>query len=143
MSQGLIDAVYSVLKQDELILTYLGLQRGSPPELLTKRFIKGIETDAVTISENVPQIQTYIMPGRFGHNHMVYAGKFCIDCYAKTSVDARVMADRAFKLLHDEYIAHESFRSFRCHLAYDTDFATGITGIKGYKAIYDVDYVRK
>lgn len=142
MSQELIDTVYNILKQDEVFMAYFALTTSSPPESIVRRLYRGIETDATVIRENIPQVQIYVMPGRFGRNQLVYEGKFCLDFYAKQSVDARKMAGRAFKVFHDENLRSKVLNTFRCSLVYDTDFATGITGIKGYKAIYDVDYLR-
>jgi hypothetical protein len=52
------------------------------------------------------------------------------------------MSERAFKLFHDRPIIDANFQSSRCILAYDYGFATGISGVKGYEATYDVDYHR-
>ena len=142
MSQDLIEAVYSLLKNDDVFMAYFALTPSSPPEAIVKRIIKGLEPDSTFISENVPQLQIYVMPGRFGRNPLVFEGKFCLDFYAKNSVAARKMAETAFKVLHDLNLRTEGLNTFRCSLTYDTDFATGITGVKGYKAIYDVDYLR-
>ncbi|MHA7963527.1 hypothetical protein ACX93W_05220 [Paenibacillus sp. CAU 1782] len=142
MSQDLIEAVYSLLKRDEVFMAYLALTPSSPPEAVVKRILKELESDMTVISENIPQAQIYIMPGRYGRNPLVFQGKFCMDFYAKSSVTARKMADAAYKILHDKNLRTEDLNTFRCVLTYDTDFATGKAGIKGYKAIYDVDYIR-
>lgn len=142
MSQELVDAVYSVLKQDDVFMAYFALIPSSPVERIVNRIVKGLEPDATVISENVPQVQIYVMPGRFGRNQLVYEGKFCLDFYAKNSSDARKMSGRAFKILHDENMRTAVLNTFRCTLVYDADSLTGITGVKGYKAIYDVDYLR-
>ncbi|WP_274362753.1 hypothetical protein [Paenibacillus thermotolerans] len=84
----------------------------------------------------------YTKPGRYGPNHLVYEGKFSVDHYGKTSDQARKLAERVFTIFHDQTIVSSAFRSFRCYLAYDNDFATGITGVKGFESIFDVDYVR-
>jgi len=142
LSQDLIEAVYSLLKRDEVFMAYFALTPLSPPEAIVNRLVKGLEPDSAFISENVPQLQIYVMPGRFGRNPLVFQGKFCLDFYAQTSVAARKMAGTAFGILHDENLRTEDLNTYRCVLTYDADFATGITGVKGYKAIYDVDYLR-
>ena len=142
MSQELIEAVYSQLKRDDIFMAYFALTPSSPPEKIVNRIVKGLEPDAAFIREHNPQVQIYVMPGRFGRNELVFEGKFCLDFYAKSSVDARKMAARVFKLLHDKNLRSESLNTFRCNLTFDTDFGTGITGVKAYKAIYDVDYLR-
>lgn len=142
MSQALIDGIYSTLKQDESFMSYFGLTPTSPADIASTRLIKGVEPDQAITSKNIPQILIYVKPGRYGRNHLVFKGKFCLEIYGQNSVQARNIANSAFELLHDEKISHDSFQSFRCHLAYDADMATGITGVKGYTAIYDVDYVR-
>ncbi len=120
----------------------LELTPSSPVESIVKRIVKGIEPESVLSGESVPMLLIYIMPGRYGRNHLVYEGKFCLDIFAPSSADARLIAERAFRLFHDENLRQASLNTFRCTLAYDTDFSTGITGVKGYKAIYDVDYIR-
>jgi hypothetical protein len=142
LSQDLIEAVYSLLKRDEVFMAYLALTPSSPSEAVVKRLVKGLEPDVTIISENIPQAQIYVMPGRFGRNPLVFQGKFCLDFYAKNSMSARKMSEAAFKILHDQNLRTVDLNTFRCNLTYDTDFATGITGVKGYKAIYDVDYLR-
>ncbi|MEK5415174.1 hypothetical protein [Paenibacillus sp. FSL L8-0708] len=143
MSQTLIDAVHYLLERDTAFMTLLGLDSAAFPEVKAGKLVKGLEPDIVLSDKNIPQVQIYTMPGRYGRNHLVYEGKFCLDIYAKRSNDARGIAQRAFELFHDKYLSFQGFQSFRCHLAYDTDFATGIKELKGFKAIYDVDYVRK
>lgn len=144
MSQALIDGVYNTFKRDDAMMACFGLTPTSPPEATSLRFIKSKEPDQAITSKNVPQIMLYVKPGRFSaRNHLVFEGKFCLDFYAPTAVQARSIAQRAFEILHDKYISHDAFQSFRCHLAYDDDLVTGITGVKGYMAIYDVDFVRR
>ncbi|ANY70412.1 hypothetical protein BBD42_30880 [Paenibacillus sp. BIHB 4019] len=143
MSQELIDAVAITLIKDASFMQFFGLDPSSPADEVTSRIIKGLEPDTAFTSDTVPAVLMYVTPGRFARNHLVFEGKFSVEFYAKSNVEARLIGGRAFKLFHDSYISHKSFNTFRCHLAYDTDFATGITGVKGYKAIYDVDYVRK
>lgn len=142
MSQDLIGAVFSQLIVDDVFMAYFALTPLPPPEKVVNRIVKGMEPDTAFIRENNPQVQIYVMPGRFGRNGLVYEGKFCLDFYAKSSVEARKMAERVFQLLHDKNLRSEILNTFLCTLTYDTDFATGITGVKGYKAIYDVDYIR-
>lgn len=144
MSQALIDGLYSIFKQDEAFMAFFGLTPLSLPKDASLRLVKSKEPDQAITSKNVPQIMMYVKPGQFSsRNHLVFQGKFCLDFYAPTAVQARNIAQCAFELLHDKYISHESFKSFKCHLAYDDDLTTGITGVKGYMAIYDVDYVRR
>jgi hypothetical protein len=142
MSYALINAVFSLLVKDELFMSFLALSPSSPEEAVVKRIIKGLEPDSAITPNSAPQVQIYVMPGRFGRNPLVYQGKFCLDFYAKESFVARKMSEAAFKILHDQNLRTKSLDTFRCVLTYDTDFATGITGVKGYKAIYDVDYIR-
>ncbi|OMF37436.1 hypothetical protein BK133_05110 [Paenibacillus sp. FSL H8-0548] len=144
MSQALIDGLYSVLKRDEAFMAFFGLTPTSLPKDASLRLIKSKEPDQAITSKNVPQILMYVVPGRFSiRNHLVFQGKFRLDFYAPTAADARNIAQCAFELLHDKYISHESFKSFKCHLVFDDDLTTGITGVKGYLAIYDVDFVRR
>ncbi|MCR8656933.1 hypothetical protein [Paenibacillus endoradicis] len=142
MSQELIEVVFSQLILDEIFMAYFALTPLPPAEKVVNRIVKGLEIDSTFIRENIPQVQIYVMPGRFGRNPLVFEGKFCLDFYAKSSVDARKMAGRVFKILHDKNLRSEIVNTFRCSLTYDTDFGTGITGVKAYKAIYDVDYIR-
>jgi hypothetical protein len=142
LSQQLIDAVGNVLMQDVEFMAFLDLTPSSSDESIVERIVKGVEPEKVITGDSVPMMLIYIMPGRFGRNHLVYEGKFCLDIYAPSSADARRIAEQAFKLFHDENIRQQALNTFRCSLVYDTDFATGITGVKGYKAIYDVDYIR-
>lgn len=142
MSQTLIDAVYRSLALDETFTGYFGLSPSSPPEQVAKRIIKGMEPEQALTGASVPQVMVYIKPGRMSRNYLVFEGKFCLDVYGKTSSEARKLAERAYRLFHDRNITDPAFRSYRCFLAYDGDFATGITGVKGYSAIYDVDYLR-
>lgn len=142
MSGQLIDAVYMSLKRDELFMSLIGLTPSSPSEEVTSRIERGMEPETPLTGDTVPRLLIYQKPGRFGRNSLVYEGKFCIDVYAKSAAQAREIAQRAFALFHDRYISAAEFSSYRCTLAYDDDFATGITGVKGYGAIYDVDYLR-
>ena len=84
----------------------------------------------------------YLKPGRFSRNYLVYEGKFILDIYGKNSNQAKLIADRAFELFHDKHIRDNNFMSSRCFLAYADYFATGITGVKGYESIFDVNYHR-
>jgi hypothetical protein len=142
VSQKLVDAVYGILKQDESFMAHFGLSPSSSPEDIVKRIVKGMEPDQALSSSIVPLVTIYVKPGRYGRNHLVYEGKFCIDIYGKNAAQARTIAERIFGLFHDDYLVGREFRSFRCSLAYDADFATGISGVKGYEVIYDVDYIR-
>ena len=142
MSSKLLDAIYNTLKNDAEYMAMLGLTPSSPGSEITKRIIRGMEPDSAISGSNVPLVLIYTKPGRFGRNFLVYEGKFCIDHYAKTSYQARQLAERAYELFHNKTIESGDFKSFTSYLAYDSDFATGITGVKGFESIYDVDYVR-
>ncbi|OPA77466.1 hypothetical protein BVG16_13505 [Paenibacillus selenitireducens] len=142
MSLQLINAIQDTHKNDPTFMTLVSLNPQSPPEDIVKRFTKGMEADITLSSSTVPHICEYIMPGRFSRNPLVFEGKFCLDFYGKTSYEAKLMFERSFELLHDKPIHTSDFRSYLCVLAYDVDFATGIRDVKGYKAIYDVDYLR-
>jgi hypothetical protein len=130
------------LKQDGDFMSEFGLTPGSDPDEITKRIVRGMEPEHPLTAGNVPQVMIYQKPGSFGRNHLVYEGKFSLDVYAKTAAQARQIAERVFKLFHDRYIVSAGFHSYRCTLAYESDFATGITGVKGYETMYDVDYLR-
>lgn len=142
MSTKLLDAIFNTLINDVSYMALLGLTPNSTPEEITKRIIRGIEPDTTISSSNVPLTLIYMKPGRYSRNYLVYEGKFCIDHYGKTSYQTRQLFDRVFQLLHDRQVVGEGFRTFTCYLAYDDDFATGITGVKGYESMFDVDYVR-
>lgn len=142
MSLQLIDAVQNKHKADVEFMKLVGLVPTSPPEEIIKRFTKGLEPEITVSPQTMPHICQYIMPGRFTSNPLVFDGKFCVDFYGRTAYEAKVLFTRSFKLLHDQRLVGEGFRSFLCVLAYDADFATGIQGVKGYKAIYDIDYLR-
>ncbi|MGG6309788.1 hypothetical protein [Paenibacillus macerans] len=142
MSAILVDAIYNTLKQDVEFMALLGLTPTSPANSIVARIVKGMEPDKAVTSADVPMLLIYVKPGRFSRNYLVYEGKFCLDIYAKNSNQAKIIADRAFELFHDKQIKDKSFMSSRCSLAYDADFATGITGVKGYEVIFDVNYHR-
>lgn len=142
MSLNLVDAIYSTLKQDAEFMALFGLTLSSPVVEITKRLIRGMEPDQTLTGANVPQIMMYVKPGRFASNPLVFEGKFCLDIYAKSSHQARQIGDMAFNLFHDKHISSATIHSYLCIMAYDSDFATGITGVKGYEIIFDVDYLR-
>ncbi|WP_138756598.1 hypothetical protein, partial [Paenibacillus sinopodophylli] len=98
MSQKLIDAVANILIQDNEFMELLELTPSSPVESIVKRIVKGIEPESVLTGDSVPLLLIYIMPGRYGRNHLVYEGKFCLDIFAPSSADARLIAERAFRL---------------------------------------------
>jgi hypothetical protein len=138
----LIDAIYNTLKKDVEFMAHFGLSPTSTPDKITSRIVRGMEPEKTFTGASVPQVLIYQKPGRFGRNYLVYEGKFSLDFYAKSTSDARKIAKRAFKLFHDQYVQGTDFSSYRASLAYDDDFATGITGVKGHGTIYDVDYIR-
>jgi hypothetical protein len=142
MSLKLIDAIFNTLKADVEFMAILGLTPSSLPKDIIARMVKGMEPEKAITGETAPMVLMYVKPGRFGGNHLVFEGKFCLDFYGESSFQAKQMAERAFKLFHNKSIVDANFRSFRCVLAYDDDFATGITGVKGYESIFDVDYLR-
>lgn len=142
MSLQLIDAIQNTHTADREFMALLKLNLSPTPEEVVKRFTKGVEPEIVVTKENVPHICQYIMPGQFARNHLVFKGKFCIDFYGKTGYEAKLLFQRSFELLHDKRIVQPKFHSFLCVLSYDGDFATGISGVKGYKGIYDIDYIR-
>ncbi|MCR8633491.1 hypothetical protein [Paenibacillus radicis (ex Xue et al. 2023)] len=142
MSANLIDAVFTVLSDDPALLALLGLNPSSSDDHLVARLHRGIEPHKPITEKTAPQICMYVKPGRFGRNHLVFEGKFCLDFYGKTSYQVKQLFERSFALFHDDNIQAAGFHSFRCTLAYDADMATGITGIKGYTAMFDVDYIR-
>lgn len=123
-------------------MALLGLTSAATSAEINKRFTKGVEPEIVVSKETIPHICQYIMPGHYGRNPLVFQGKFCIDFYGKTGYEAKLLFQRSFELLHDKRIVQPRFHSFLCELAYDGDFATGISGVKGYKGIYDIDYIR-
>lgn len=142
MSQKLVDAIYNTLKKDVEFMAMLGLTPSSPPKEITAKVVRGMEPDKAITGESCPMLLIYVKPGRFGRNHLVFEGKFCLDFLAKSSYQAKQIFERAFVLLHDKPITDANFHSSRCVLAYDDDFATGITGVKGYASIFDVNYHR-
>ncbi|AIQ70361.1 hypothetical protein [Paenibacillus graminis] len=143
MSILLIDAIQNTHKADAAFMALLGLTPAAIPTDMIKRFTKGVEPEIVVTKETVPHICQYIIPGQFtARNHLVFQGKFCIDFYGKTGYEAKLLFQRSFELFHDRRIVQPGFHSFLCALVYDGDFATGISGVKGYKGIYDVDYIR-
>ncbi|MEK5374211.1 MULTISPECIES: hypothetical protein [Paenibacillus] len=142
MSLQLIDAVQNALKADSELMSMLKLTPSSPSAEVVKRFTKGMEPEITVSKDTVPHICQYVMPGRYATNPLVFEGKFCIDFYGKTAYEAKLLFERAFKTLHEKRLFAQGFMSYLCVLAYDSDFATGIQGAKGYKAIFDVDYLR-
>ncbi|AIQ29368.1 MULTISPECIES: hypothetical protein [unclassified Paenibacillus] len=142
MSLQLIDAIQNTHKADAAFMALLKLLPTANGEQMAARFTKGVEPEIVVSKDTVPHICQYIMPGQYGRNHLVFKGKFCLDFYGKTGYEAKLLFERSFKLFHDDHIIQPGFNSFRCSLAYDGDFSTGIAGVKGYKGIYDVDYIR-
>jgi hypothetical protein len=142
LSLQLIDAIYNTLKKDVEFMALLGLTPSSPPANVTVKLVRGAEADSAITGTSCPMVLMYVKPGRFGHNPLVFEGKFCLDFYGKNSFQAKQMSERAFKLFHDKRIADVNFGSFLCTLAYDDDFSTALTGVKGYESIYDVDYLR-
>lgn len=142
MGDKLIDAIYNTLKRDDQFMAFFNLTPSSPSEDIVRRIVKGIEPDKAITSQDVPMMLIYLKPGRFSRNYLVYEGKFILDIYGKNSNQAKLIADRAFELFHDKHIRDKSFMSSRCFLAYADYFATGITGVKGYESIFDVNYHR-
>ena len=142
MSLKLVDAVYNTLKNDVEFMAMLGLTPSSLPGNITAKIVRGAEAESPITGTTCPMVLIYVKPGRFGRNHLVFEGKFCLDFYGKTSYQAKQMSERAFKLFHEKPIEAPELRAPRCTLTYDDDFATGITGVKGYESIYDVDYHR-
>ncbi|MEK4451642.1 MULTISPECIES: hypothetical protein [unclassified Paenibacillus] len=142
MSLHLIDAIQNTHKDDTAFMAMLKLTPTANGEQMATRFTKGVEPEIVVTKETLPHICQYIMPGQYGRNPLVFQGKFCIDFYGKTGYEAKLLFERSFELLHDRRIVQPKFHSFLCVLAYDGDFATGISGVKGYKGIYDIDYIR-
>lgn len=142
MSLQLIDAVQSTHTSEGEFMALLGLTITPTPEEVVKRYTKGVEPEITISRDTVPHVCLYIMPGQYGRNPLVFQGKFCMDFYAKSSYDAKLLFEQSFKLLHDKRIVKQGFHSFLCVMAYDGDFATGISGVKGYKGIFDVDYIR-
>lgn len=142
MSALLIDAIYNTLKHDDEFMALLGLASTSPVESIVSHIVSGMEPDKAITGSDVPMLLIYLKPGRFARNYLVFEGKFCLDIYGKNSYQAKQIADRTFQLFHDQQIRDEKFLSSRCSLAYDADFATGITGVKGYEVIFDVNYHR-
>jgi hypothetical protein len=142
MDGDLIEAVRNTLKKDVEFMALLGLTPSSDPNLISPKLVAGMEPEKAITGATAPMVMIYQKPGRFGNNPLVFEGKFCLDFYGKDRKQLKTLFDRAFQLFHDKRIADPGFRSFLCVLAYDADFATGISGIKGYEAIYDVDYLR-
>jgi hypothetical protein len=142
VSLQLIDAIQNKHKDDSEFMSLLKLTSSSSLEEFAKRFTKGMEPEETVSKDTIPHICLYVMPGRYAANPLVFEGKFCIDFYGRTAYEAKLLFERSFKLLHDRRLIAQGFMSYLCVLAHDTDFATGIQGIKGYKAIFDVDYLR-
>jgi hypothetical protein len=142
MSLKLIDAIYNTLKNDVEFMALLSLAPSSPSASITLKLVRGAEAESAITGTSCPMVMMYIKPGRFGRNPLVFEGKFCLDFYGKSSYQAKQMAERAFKLFHDKRITDLNFQSFLSILVYEDDFATGITGVKGFESIYDVDYLR-
>lgn len=142
MSIKLIDAIFNTLDADATFMAFFGLTPASPMTDKVDRIVKGMEPDKALNGGNIPKMFIYTKPGRFGRNPLVFEGKFCLDFYAKSSIVAKQMAERAFVLFHDHRINDTTFHSYLCVLAHESDFGTGITGVKGYEAIYDVDFLR-
>jgi hypothetical protein len=142
LSLQLIDSIYNTLKHDGEFMALLGLTPASPSANVAAKLVRGAEAESVITGTSCPMVLMYIKPGRFSHNPLVFEGRFCLDFYGKSSYQAKQLAERAFMLFHDKRITDTTFHSFLCVLAYDDDFSTGITGVKGYESIYDVDYLR-
>lgn len=142
MSLKLVDAIQQLHRNDIEFMELLDLTPSYAPDEIIKRITKGMEPE-VTLSKNtLPHVCIYVVPGRFGRNQLVFEGKFCVDFFGQTAYEAKTMFERSFTLLHDQRIKSDDFHSYLCVLAYDTDFATGIRDVKGYRSIYDVDYLR-
>lgn len=142
MSLKLIDAVYDTLKDDQELMGLLKLQPSSSAEEISKRITKGNETDVTLSKDTIPHMTIYIKPGSFDRNFLVYKGKFGFDIYGKTAYECTKVFERIFTLLHDKRIVRPGFHSYLCTLAYDNHFTTGIQHVRGYEAIFDVDYLR-
>lgn len=135
----MIDAVFNVLKTNVDFMAHYGLTPSSPLIEIENKLVQGMESDSTLKS---PRVYIYVKPGRFSRNHLVFEGKFCLDFIDKSSTKAREAADIAFRIFHDKRISDTVFNSYICTLAFDSDYATGQAGIKGWQAIYDVDYLR-
>lgn len=135
----MIDGVFNVLKSNVNFMAHYNLTPSSSQMDIEKVLIQGMESDSTL---TIPRVYIYVKPGRFGRNHLVFEGKFCLDFIDKTSKKAREAAAIAFQIFHDKRISDTVFNSYLCELAYDSDYSTGISGMKGWQAIYDLDYLR-
>jgi hypothetical protein len=140
VQSSMIDGVFGTLKANVDFMAHYGLNPSSEPLEIGKKLIQGMESD-VTLTG--PRVYIYVKPGRFdSRNHLVFDGKFCLDFVDKSSKRAIEAAAIAFEIFHDKRISNDDFNSYLCELAYDGHFATGQIGLKGWQAIYDVDYLR-
>jgi hypothetical protein len=85
LSYQLPDAIYDKLKADAEFMTLLSLSSSSTVEEVKARIVRGVEADSPITKETAPLVLISTKPGRFGNNHLVYEGKFCLDIFAKNS----------------------------------------------------------
>lgn len=137
-----IEAVFAIFASDSGMLELLGLTAAAEDDEINARIVRGMEPEKPVTVESAPLICMHTKPGRFGRNHLAFEGKFSLDFYGKTRYQAKALFERAYELLHDKYLSAANFHSYRCTLAFDSDMATGIAGVKGYTAFFDVDYIR-
>jgi hypothetical protein len=138
-----MDAVWKTLANDATLLGYLGLTTSSSTADKAKKLVREEEASGAVDSSKIPQILMYIRPGLYdSRNAWIYKNKFVLDFYAANSNLAQRMAGRCFELFHDQILGVPGKTSFRCFLAYETSFATGIQDVKGFRQYYDHDYVK-
>ncbi len=138
---NILDAVFTTFTNDATLLACFGLTPSSTITQKTARFKKEQEPDSAVTSSVVPLLLMYPQPGVGSTaNWLIYKGKFALDIFASDLPRAMQIGERAKKLLHGKRLPVTGMAAFDCFHVYETAFRTGITGVKGFRQWYDIDY---
>lgn len=136
-SAALLDQVWKLLANDATFLNFKGLTPASDGASKAAYIVKEEETDGIVDNTKIPICLLYIRPGVKDHRTpQVYIGKVVVECFASTGNTARQMVEQAQALMQN----WEPPGFFVSRQSWETSFKTGITGVKGHRASFDVSY---
>lgn len=139
---NILNAVFQVLTGDTTLLGYFGLTPSSTIAQKAARFKKEQEPEGLVTPQSIPLVLMYPQPGVYDpRNWMVYKGKFALDIFSSDLFKAMQIGARAKELLHDQRLPVQGTAAFNCYHVYETSFRTGISGVKGFRQWYDIDYI--
>jgi hypothetical protein len=134
-SAALLNQVWALLANDATFLGFKSLTPASDNASKASYIVKEEETDSIVTGSTIPIVLLYTRPGKPDvRTTQVYIGKVVIDCFANAGNTARQMVEQTQAIMQSW--GPSGF--FVCRFAYDTSFKTGITGVKGHRAYYDV-----